>query len=292
MAKEVAIEKRAKISQAQQYMLLAVLGAAIFLGVAVSLIFHFIGQISFNVRVIAEEEKAIVAYSNAIRDIGVCKKPSGTIYSEEELKRCNPDTIDVSVIPGTLRANIMENLAANTALNAVPKESTSTCINPYTGKKYSYDELNEIYNTAETDDDLVAASELIQSCSALRIIPDALPSIKNEEALLSSLNKIFLITGIEPEMLTPTGSTGTSSIGTNLQSISVRLSVESHTATTVNFLENVERSIREFNIDRATIEWASNDKLILQAQAEAFYMQPSELAETKQTVKVEQKGGK
>ncbi len=292
MAKEVAIEKRAKISQAQQYMLLAVLGAAIFLGVAVSLIFHFIGQISFNVRVIAEEEKAIVAYSNAIRDIGVCKKPAGSIYSEEELKRCNPDTIDVSVIPGTLRANIMENLAANTALNSVPKESTSTCINPYTGKKFSYDELNEIYNTAETDDDLVAASELIQSCSALRIIPDALPAFKNEEALLSSLNKIFLLTGIEPEMLTPTGSTGASSIGTNLQSISVRLSVESHTATTVNFLENVERSIREFNIDRATIEWASNDKLILQAQAEAFYMQPSEITETKETVKVEQKGGK
>ena len=93
-------------------------------------------------------------------------------------------------------------------------------------------------------------------------------------------------------MLTPTGSTGASSIGTNLQSISVRLSVESHTATTVNFLENVERSIREFNIDRATIEWASNDKLILQAQAEAFYMQPSEITETKETVKVEQKGGK
>ncbi|MBQ7202097.1 hypothetical protein IJS18_01780 [Candidatus Saccharibacteria bacterium] len=291
MAKEVAIEKRAKISQAQQYMLLAVLGAAIFLGVAVSMIFHFINQISFNVRVIAEEEKAIVAYSNAIRDIGVCKKPHGSIYSEDELKHCNPDTIDVSTVPGTLRANIMDDLAADDSLNSVPKESSS-CINPYTGKKYSYDELNDIYNKADTDDDLIAASELILSCSALRIIPDALPAFKNEEALLSSLNKIFLLTGIEPETLTPTGSSGVSSIGTNLQSISVRLSVESNTATTVNFLENVERSIREFNIDRATIEWASNDTLILQAQAEAFYMQPSQLMETNQTVKVEQKGGK
>jgi hypothetical protein len=56
MAKEVAIEKRAKISQAQQYVLLAVLGASIFLGVAISLIFYFVRQISFNSEVIAEEE--------------------------------------------------------------------------------------------------------------------------------------------------------------------------------------------------------------------------------------------
>ena len=285
MAKEVAIEKRAKISQAQQYVLLAVLGASIFLGVAIALIFFFIKQISFNSDVIAAEEQSIVSYSNAIRDIGVCKKPKGAVYSDEELKNCNPDSIDVSSIPGTLRANIIDNLAANTALNSVPKESTSGCINPYTGKKYSYEELNKIYEEAENDDDLVKASELIQSCSALRIIPDAIPAFKNEEALLSSLNKIFLLTGSEPETLSPTGASGESVYSKGLESISVRLSVESETATTVGFLENVEHSIREFNIERATIEWAQDGKLVLQAQAAAFYMNPSELLETTETIK-------
>jgi hypothetical protein len=285
MAKEVAIEKRAKISEAQQYVLLAVLGASIFLGVAIALIFFFVKQISFNSNVIAEEEKSIVAYSNAIRDIGVCTKPKGAVYSDEELKNCDPDSIDVSSIPGTLRANIIDNLAANTALNSVPKESSSGCINPYTGKKYSYEELNKIYEEAESGDDLVKASELIQSCSALRIIPDAIPAYKNEEALLSSLNKIFLITGIEPETLSPTGAAGESNYGKGLESISVRLSVESETPTTVGFLENVEHSIREFNIERATIEWAQGGKLVLQAQASAFYMTPSELVETTETIK-------
>ncbi len=285
MAKEVAIEKRAKISQAQQYVLLAVLGASIFLGVAIALIFFFVKQISFNSNVIAEEEKSIVAYSNAIRDIGVCTKPKGAVYSDEELKNCDPDSIDVSSIPGTLRANIIDNLAANTALNSVPKESSSGCINPYTGKKYSYEELNKIYDEAESGDDLVKASELIQSCSALRIIPDAIPAFKNEEALLSSLNKIFLITGIEPETLSPTGAAGESNYGKGLESISVRLSVESETPTTVGFLENVEHSIREFNIERATIEWAQGGKLVLQAQASAFYMTPSELVETTETIR-------
>lgn len=285
MAKEVAIEKRAKISEAQQYVLLAVLGASIFLGVAIALIFFFVKQISFNSNVIAEEEKSIVAYSNAIRDVGVCTKPKGAVYSDEELKNCDPDSIDVSSIPGTLRANIIDNLAANTALNSVPKESSSGCVNPYTGKKYSYEELNKIYEEAESGDDLVKASELIQSCSALRIIPDAIPAFKNEEALLSSLNKIFLITGIEPETLSPTGAAGESNYGKGLESISVRLSVESETPTTVGFLENVEHSIREFNIERATIEWAQGGKLVLQAQASAFYMTPSELVETTETIK-------
>ena len=280
MAKEVAIEKRAKISQAQQYVLLAVLGASIFLGVAIALIFFFVKQISFNSNVIAEEEKSIVAYSDAIRDIGVCTKPKGAVYSDEELKNCSPDSIDVDSIPGTLRANIINNLAANTALNSVPKESSSGCINPY-----AYEELEKKPDNPDALDAVVKASELIQSCSALRIIPDAIPAFKNEEALLSSLNKIFLITGIEPETLSPTGAAGESNYGKGLESISVRLSVESETPTTVGFLENVERSIREFNIERATIEWAQGGKLVLQAQASAFYMTPSELVETTQTIR-------
>ena len=295
MAKEVAIEKRAKISQAQQYVLLAVLGASIFLGVAISLIFYFIKQISFNADVIAAEEGSIVAYSNAIRDIGVCKKPSGSVYSDKELNDCHPDSIDVSSIPGTLRANIMNNLAANAALDSVPKEGTSGCIDPITLKKYTYEDLDSKYKkaseeaknnpSAKADAELMEASELIQSCSALRIIPDAIPAFRNEEALLSSLNMIFNITGIEPETLSPTGAAGESNYGKGLESISVRLSVESETPTTVGFLENVEHSIREFNIERATIEWAQGNKLVLQAQASAFYMKPSELVETTETIK-------
>ena len=284
MAKEIAIVKRAKISQAQQYVLLAVIGASVFLGAAIAIILHLADQISFNAHVIAEEEQAIVAYSNAIKDIGVCESPKGSIYTEKELENCSPDTIEASSIPGTLRANILESMAANAALNSVPKESTTECTNPLTGKNYSYEEMNQIYQNASTDEELIAATALIQSCSALRVIPDALPAFKNEAALLSSLNKIFYISGLEPDSLSPTGDSGTSVFGTNLDTISVRLSVESSTETTIKFLDNVERSIREFNIERATIEWGSNDTLILQAQATAYYMTPTTLTETTNTI--------
>ncbi|MDO4611890.1 MAG: hypothetical protein Q4B29_00275 [Candidatus Saccharibacteria bacterium] len=285
MAKEVAIMKRAKISQAQQLMLLSVLGASLVLGAAISLVVYFLGLISFNANVIAEEEKAIVSYSNAIEEIGICTSPSGEIYTDEELNKCDPNSIETSLVPGTLRANILENMAANEALASVPNENSSECMNPFTNKNYTYEELQGFYSSAETSEELNAASKLIQSCSALRVIPDALPAFKNEEALLASLNKIFLISGWEPDSLSPTGTSTLASFGTNLNSLSLRLAVEANTATTMRVIDNIEHSIRDFSIERATIEWGGNNTLILQAQATAFYMTPSTLQETTKNMK-------
>ncbi|MBR2795714.1 hypothetical protein IKE13_01550 [Candidatus Saccharibacteria bacterium] len=287
MASEVAIGKRAKISEAQQYMILAVLGAAIFLGVAISLVSHFLKVISFNTKIIMGEEQAIAAYSEVIKTTGVCKSPQGSIYSDAELNSCNPDSIDVSEIPGTLRSNILENLAANNALNSVPKEDNSDCLNPTTGKNFTYAELNEIYDDANSPDELSAASQLIKSCSALRIIPDALPAFKNEEALLASLNRLFIISNWEPESLSPSGTSQATDIGKNLFSISVNLSVEADSNTTMNTLSNIERSIREFNIEQATIEWGGDESLILRAQATAYYMNESVIETITETVKAD-----
>ena len=285
MAKEIAISKRAKISQAQQYMLLSVLGASLFLGAAISLVTHFVKQISFNTGVIIEEDKAIVSYSDTIKGIGVCKKPKGAVYTDEELKKCNPDSIEVSSVPGSLRANILEDVAANEALSSVPKEDVSECINPNTNKNFTYSEMMELYNSAENSEQRRAASGLIQICSALRVIPDALPAFKNEEALLSSLNKIFLVSSLEPNSLSPTGNSSTSSINETLYTFSVGLSVEADSATTIKFLDNIERSIREFDIRRATIEIAQDGALNLSAQADAYYMAPSTITETPKIIK-------
>lgn len=285
MAKEVAISKRAKISQAQQYMLLSVLGASLFLGAAISLVMHFVKQISFNTGVIIEEDKAIVSYSDTIKGIGICEKPKGAVYSDEELKKCNPDSIRVSSVPGSLRANILEDVAANEALSSVPKEDVSECTNPDTNKNYTYSEMMELYNSAENSEQRRAASGLIKICSALRVIPDALPAFKNEEALLSSLNKIFLVSGLEPNSLSPTGDSSTSSMGEDLYTFSVGLSVEADSATTIKFLDNIERSIREFDIQRATIEIAKGGALNLSARADAYYRTPSTITETPKIIK-------
>ena len=284
MAKEVSIGKRAKISEAQQYMILAVLGASAFLGVAVALVSNFVKVISFNTRVIMGEEQAIAAYTEVIKNTGVCKSPKGSVYSNDELSQCDPDSIEISEIPGTLRANILEDLAASKSLNAVPKEDNSDCINPATEKNFTYAELNKIYDKAETTEELTAASQLIKSCSALRIIPDALPAFRNQEALLASLNRLFIISGWEPESLSPNGESHASALGKNLFSFSVGLTIEADASITINTLVNIERSIREFNIERATIEWSGDNMLTFRAQATAFYMGKSEIEEISKVV--------
>ena len=286
MAKEIAISKISKISKAQQNMILCVLVASLFLGAAVSLTISFIKQITFNIDVIADQEKSIVSYSNTIRDIGICKKPSGPVYSDEELRQCDPNNIEISTIGGTLRYNILEELAANDALNSVPKEGAAICINPSNNKNYTYKELNEAYKNANNENDRKAALQKLKVCSALRIIPDALPAFKNQEALLASLNQIFISSGWSPESINPSdgATTEEQTLPAGLNPIEVRLSVKADTGTTMNVIGNIERSIREFDIRRATIEWSGDTSLSVEATATAYYADEATINESTKTI--------
>ena len=289
MVKKPKSGKRLKISKAQEYMILAVFGAAIFLGSAIAVVLHSIDKISFSASVIMAQDQSIISFSDAIKNIGICKKPSGQVYSDDELKKCTPNNVTVSSVPNTLRSDILENLASNKALASVPNTSNNSCINPTTSKNYTYKELEDNYNKAESEEAKVAAVGLIKSCSSLRVIPDALPAFKNEEALLASVDKVFRDSGTEPEALSPTDEIGGAPFGTNLYTISINLSIESGTDIIHKLLNNLEHSIRNFNIERATIEWQSNNSINLRGTASAYYMAPSSLNVTDKTIK---SGGK
>ena len=86
-------------------------------------------------------------------------------------------------------------------------------------------------------------------------------------------------------MLSPGGEAEAVTFGTNLHNLSVRLSVEASTPVTVKVLNNIERSIREFDIKRASIEWGSDNTLVINAQATAYYMTPSTIEETTASIK-------
>ena len=292
MAKEIAIGKRAKISEAQQYMLLSVLVASVFLGVAISLVSFFVKEISFNTKVIMAEEKSIADYSNLIKSVGVCKKPSGSVYSLDELKKCNPDTIELSEIPDTLRSNILEKTAANEALSSVPKEDKSAgCINSSTGKNYTYEELMKNYQDSKDkgSEAIKEASQRIKTCSALRVIPDALPAFKNEEALMASIDMLYRISGWEPESLRSSQTSAVAKIGKNLNTITVNIAIEADSGVTAKVLNNFERSIRQLDIQHGTISWKNGNELTLSAQATAYYTTGSSIAEAKKTIKAEGK---
>lgn len=296
MAKEIAISKRAKISEAQQYMILSVLGASIFLGIAISLVSHFAQQITFNAKVISAEDESIANFSNVIKNTGVCKAPSGSVYSSAELDNCDPNSIEVSEIPGTLRSEIIENLAANAALNSVPKQNNPNCTDEQ-GRTLTYKELMANYEAARGADQLQAATARIKTCSALRVIPDALPAFQNEEALLASLNKLYLIADWEPESISPSGTSessgeesGEASEGEEVKSsnlpneIAINSTIEADIGTAKNALSNIERSIREFNFESAHFEWESDSSISISFQATAYYINKSTVNKTTKTI--------
>ncbi|MBR2587310.1 hypothetical protein IKE71_02970 [Candidatus Saccharibacteria bacterium] len=283
MAKSRDVTKRLKISKAQKNMFAAVAGAALILGVSLVFSVYFLRHIRFNGTVISEKDKAIQGYSDAIRDIGVCRAPSGKIYNNTELERCVPDEVDLNSIPNTLRYNVIVNASQNKALESVGRSGLAICYDTATNTQRTFDWMYERYNLATTDADREYYLEMISMCSALRVIPDALPSSANPLALGASLNKIFQISSYEPDGITPGGEIESDLPG--IGAIGVSLQVESNNAaTTMNVLNNIEKSIREIKIRTARIEYRGGG-LRLNASAMAYYTAPAELTESIEVVR-------
>lgn len=284
MAKrELAIGKRLKIDKAQRTMLATVAGAALILGISLVFGVYFLKYIRFNSKVISEKDKAIQGYSNAIKSIGACKAPRGKVYNTSELNSCNPNETDVNDVPNTLRYNVIVNLAQNKDLETVARNGLSICYNSSTGEKLSYDRLYERYRNATTDEMRAYYLEMIGMCSALRVIPDALPSTANALALGASLDKIFKISGYEPRGITP--GTEIESDITGVGAIGVSIEVESDSNTTLKVLSTLEKSIREISVRSARIEISSSGRLRLEASASAYYTPKATLNESLVTVK-------
>lgn len=279
---EVAIAKRLKITNARSSMIAAVLGASVVLGVALSFMIRFVDTMVFNAQVMSEEGKALQTYSDTIKNIGVCKKPKGNTYSDTELKNCNPNSLSVDAVPNTLRSEIINNLALNKNLNAVSRE-TDSCKNPATNKSWTTEELDMLYDSATTEEELLYANNLMRTCSALRVIPDALPAYKNESALLASLNQLFILADWQPDSISGNDTPSDYKID-GLESLMVNLAVEAESKVVLNVLDKIERSIREYNFEKATIEWG-RDGLILTAKMASYYVDKSELIELRKTVK-------
>ena len=280
MAVKLAIGKRLKISQSQQYIILAVLLASLALGTCIVLSIYFIKTMMFNGKIIGEKDIVLSNYEKTIKNVGVCVDKNGDgKYSDEELKNCNPDEVALDEIEGSLRYNVMRKMAKNSNLEATGRESLAGCKDE-NGKIIDF---SKEYDQAKSDDQRMYSLYMAKMCSALRAIPDALPAQQNDEALMSSLNQIFLISRWQPESIAPSGSSTTSQIK-GLGTIPVTLSVEASSNVTLAVLNNIERSIRTFEISSATIEWSKDNKLTLSAQAAAYFTNKKQINEDSKIV--------
>ena len=107
--------------------------------------------------------------------------------------------------------------------------------------------------------------ELNRTCTALRVIPDALPSQHNGEATLASLNWLLLwsdpsiiiegISGTDVEGVTLTKKDGQPANST-LSPIGAAVSINDGSGKVRKALDTIESSIRNFDIASATISWS------------------------------------
>lgn len=274
-----AVSKRIKISKTQQQTLLITIVTAVILGVCLVLGIFFVKYIKFNGKVIAAKDAAISDYEKTIKNIGLCRDTNNDgKFSEDELKKCNPDALDSAMLPGTLRYNVMVNMANNPDLESVARDSLSDCFDT-NGEKIDWQQK---FDETDNDEEQAKYLSMLKMCSALRVIPDALPAQANEEALMASLNQVFIISGWEPEALSPSGDIKNDTAG--LSTIPISLSVQADTATTMRVLDNIEKSIRTFELQTATISWSGDRFLALESQGTAYYTEDSGVAESNQTV--------
>ena len=285
---EASVGKRIKISKIQQHMMLAVLVTSLVFGVSLVLSIYFVKYIAFNTKVIDEKDSAISDYYTAIKNVGICidKNKDGK-YSEKELNECKPDEIQVDEIPNTLRYNVLVGMAENNDLESVARDDVTdmeTCYDKVTMKKKDFSKL---YQEAQTDEERDQFFYNFKLCSSLRVVPDALPASENKEALLSSMNQIFLLSGVELDALSPSTSSAASPVA-GLQTMPVAVSVKDDAQKTTVLLRNFERSVRSFYFTNAVIAWRGGvngaTNIELSAQALAFYTNEVEASEKTRTI--------
>lgn len=282
MAEQPAKEKRHYISKAQRMTLLEVLITSVILGACVVLSNFLIKYINFNTKIITEKDAAIADYNSTMIQVGVCKDDNrdGKL-SDKELKACDPDSVSLNDVPNSLRYNIYETMASNEDLELVARRRKVGGVCYDDNKK----EINFTarYNQAKTDEERAQALLGMRECSSLRVIYDALPEKRNTEALMSSLNELFIEAQIEPESIAPRDEIVAAAVD-GVSVIPVTFRMNGSGADVIRILDAVERSIRTFDITSGVFQWSSSG-INMRAEAEAYYLDESLALETKKTVR-------
>lgn len=274
-----AVEKRSKISKTQQQTLLIALITAVVVGICGVLAVFFGKYIAFNKKVIFAKDEAISNYETTISNVGLCEDVNRDgKFSFDEIKNCDPDSLDSSTLDGTLRYNVMVNMANNTDLESVARDSQKDC---YDSKGDKID-WQEKFDSTVDDEEQAKYFAMLKMCSSLRVVPDALPARMNEEALMSSLNQLFILSNWEPESISPSGSASTEEEG--VSTIPVSLIVETSTDKAMTVLGNIEKSIRTFDFKSANIAWSREDYITISGQGVAYYTEDAGVVQETETI--------
>ena len=258
--KGVAFAKRAKISKAQQSMLIAIGLASVVLGVTLVGVIYLVKVIRFNMDIISEKDESIKGFSRVQTNLKTIASKVGDLAVSESL----------------------EVMARN--------RDGENCKNfKEDGFEYSLSNIS-----------------MARTCSGLRVIPDSLPSSLNQEATVSSLNWLMNKSGVGIEAISfdaysdyNVNGNSSNNTASNDSSASeqasattitakvaqVNISVEDTSQKVKKMLDDIENSIRNYDVYTITIEWADSDlnsSITLNGAYVAYFSEP-------QTVQIKSK---
>lgn len=280
-----SLSKRVKISRAQKITLLEVGITALILGAAIMLIIFLVKYINLNSKAIGAKSQAIDNYSQTIANVGICvdKNKDGKV-TYDELQNCKPNEITLDMIPNTLQSNIMTKTAYDKALEAVASNSVLAAVcTDSNGKPLNF--LEE-YKKATTEIGRAKALESSKTCSALRVIPDALPAQQNVEGAIASLNWLLNKAGVRAESMAPNDNDETESeTASVVDTIPISLTLSTGTQDVYRALATIEKSIRTFDVNSMTLEWGGQgNNLSFTIKADAYYSGQLTIQEQTRTV--------
>ena len=180
----------------------------------------------------------------------------------------------------TIQANLetisgkVADLTSNENLEVVARERADDCITASA--------------SSITDSDAIESIEVARTCTALRVIPDAVPSSLNQEATLASLD--LMIKSVNGASLIGLSGSDVDNVSFegegdeedeeesedgegsgSLEPIGAALNVEGTETSIKNVLEKFESSIRNYDIASATLSWTGGAGVDLSAVYRAYY---------------------
>ena len=188
-------------------------------------------------------------------------------------------------------SNQVNNLAVDDTLEVVGRTRAADCLN----------RSAKMLTESSSVEDL----EVTRTCTALRVIPDAMPSSANTEAMLASLNQLLLWSndgnGVLIEGLSGTETDGVSfvdengnAIKTTMSTMGAAVSIEDDADKVKGALDTIENSIRNYDIAAASIEWSGDNydddgvyhpqRISLSASFNAYYSNSVSIEKQKKKV--------
>ena len=263
--------KRVKIDKAQRNMFIAVCLASIIVGVTIVASIWFVRKIRFNNKFAKQQEYVIDDLKKSQANLDALAVSVEELTSNEALE-----------VVAQSKESKSQNQKLRELCASLLDEEKADAKDSSSSNSSSKSNNSNSSSSEEDEEDANNSYELAKTCSALRVIPDALPSGKNEVATLGSLDflisdlvNVEALSGDNGSRYSSYSKKSTRSVTKSVNSINANVSMSDSAARINAALNGIENSIRNYDIRSAKLSWTddtrSGDSIDFSATFSAYY---------------------